>query len=153
MTVGKSRKNFTAFVLLPPDAKQAIDLLIGTRESVAILPSNPYVFALLSANNPMSGYVQMQDVLHSCGGLRHPERINSHGLRRYIATVTQVTHNVFVISIPTSLWSSSRILPWSSTLHLIHHSSQHCHIHSCSVRSKRSLSWRKKSRFLTIFIP
>jgi len=28
---------------------------------------------------------------------------------------------------PTPLWSSSRIRPWSSTLHLIHHSSQYGH--------------------------
>jgi len=35
---------------------------------------------------------------------------------------------LYIICISTSLWSSSRIYPWSSTLHLIHHSSQYCHI-------------------------
>ena len=108
VTVGKSNKNFEAFVLLPPDARHAIDLLVGMRECVGILPSNPYVFALLSSDNPMSGHAHMQAVLKSCGGLRHPERINSYGLRRYIATVTQVNKRLRWFDVLISLKTATR---------------------------------------------
>jgi len=36
------------------------------------------------------------------------------------------TLNHLINCIPTSVWSSSRIRPWSSTPHLIHHSTQYC---------------------------
>ena len=90
VSAGKSRKNVQAFVLLPPDARQAVDLLIKCRSTVGIPDSNPFVFARLTADTPLSGNTELQEVAQSCPGLRHPERITSTNLRRYIATVSQV---------------------------------------------------------------
>jgi len=90
ISAGKSRKNVEAYVLLPPDARKAIDLLIKTRKLVGVPDSNEFVFARLSADTAMSGNVELQDVVLSCPGLKYPDRISSRHLRRYIATVSQV---------------------------------------------------------------
>jgi hypothetical protein len=89
-SAGKSRKNVEAFVLLPPDARQAVDLLVETRSFVGIPTTNPYIFARLQADTPMTGNVELQEVAMRCPGLVHPERITSGSLRKYIATVSQV---------------------------------------------------------------
>ena len=39
----KSRKNIDAYVLLLPDAKEAIDILLETRKAVGVLITNPYI--------------------------------------------------------------------------------------------------------------
>ena len=36
IAAGKSRENVDAYVLLPPDAQRAVDLLIGTRADVGV---------------------------------------------------------------------------------------------------------------------
>jgi hypothetical protein len=89
-SAGKSRKNVEAFVLLPPDARQAVDLLIDTRSAVGVPPTNAYIFARLSSDTPMAGHTELQEIVNFCPGLRFPERITSKNLRRYIATVSQV---------------------------------------------------------------
>ena len=86
---GKSRKNVDAYVLLPPDAQKAVDLLIETRSAVGVWPSNLFVFARLSADTPLSGHVELQEIAQMCKGLQFPERITSRRLRTYIATVSQ----------------------------------------------------------------
>jgi protein subunit release factor A len=45
VNAGKSRKNVDAFVILPPDARKAIDLLIETRAAVGVPETNMFVFA------------------------------------------------------------------------------------------------------------
>lgn len=90
VSAGKSRKNVQAFVLLPPDARRAIDLLIDTRSQVGVPPSNVYIFARMSADTPMAGHTELQEVAQMCKGLKFPERITSRQLRTYIATVSQV---------------------------------------------------------------
>jgi hypothetical protein len=87
---GKSRKNVDAYILLPPKAKEAVDLLITTRDRVGVPPSNPYVFARLNALTPLSGNTDLKEIVTSVPGLQAPDRITGTGLRRYIATVTQV---------------------------------------------------------------
>jgi len=87
---GKSKKNFKAYVLLPPDAKECIDLLISTRRAVGIPVTNPYMFARLGANTPYTGNSELQEIVCMCPGLKHPELIKSTLLRKYIATVSQV---------------------------------------------------------------
>lgn len=94
---GKSRKNVDAYVILPPDAKNAINLLIATRDAVGVPKSNPYIFARLNADTPLSGNTDLRAVVAECSGLRQPDRITSTGLRRYIGTVAQVC-STFVIS-------------------------------------------------------
>ena len=43
VNANKSSKNVDAFVLLPPDARQAIDLLIDTRAQVGVPPSHLHI--------------------------------------------------------------------------------------------------------------
>jgi hypothetical protein len=90
INAGKSRKNVDAFVLLPPDARQAIDVLLNTRSRVGVPPTNGFIFARLSADTPMTGHVELQELAQKCDGLRFPDRITSRRLRTYIATVSQV---------------------------------------------------------------
>lgn len=90
ISAGKSRKNVDAFVLLPPDTQRAIDIMIETRGVVGIPMTNEYIFARISADTPMSGHVELQEIACSCEGLLFPERITSTNLRKYIATVSQV---------------------------------------------------------------
>ena len=90
ISAGKSRKNVDAYVLLPPDCVRAVQTLISSRDTVGIRKSNAYIFARLSAETPLSGHVELQEVAYECSSLQHPERIKSTNLRRYIATVTQV---------------------------------------------------------------
>lgn len=87
---GKSRKNVDAYVLLPPDAKLAVEMLIKYRSQVGVPLTNPYIFARLTADTPLSGNQELRNAADSCPGLEHPERICSNALRKYIATVSQV---------------------------------------------------------------
>lgn len=91
IAAGKSRKNIEAFVLLPPDGKKAIDLLIKFRNEVGIPVTNPYIFARLNADSPLSGNTELKEIVTMCPGINYPERINSRSLRKYIATVSQVS--------------------------------------------------------------
>ena len=94
VNAGKSRKNVEAYVILPPDARRAIDLLIDTRAQVGVPSSNTYIFARLNADSPMAGHTELQELAQMCEELKYPERITSCKLRKYIATVTQVPHFV-----------------------------------------------------------
>lgn len=87
---GKSRKNVDAYVLSPPDAQIAVDLLISLRLDVGNSVNNPYIFARTMSNTPLSGNTDLQEESNSCPGLKFPERITSTALRKYIATVSQV---------------------------------------------------------------
>ena len=90
IAAGKSRKNVDAYVLLPPDTKDAIDILLETRKEVGVPITNPYIFARMNADSPLSGTQEMKYVCDGCPGLKFPERINSRNLRKYISTVCQV---------------------------------------------------------------
>lgn len=90
ITSGKSRKNVNAYILIPPDAKEAIELLISMREEVGVPSSNSYVFARMSSDTPLTGCDELTEVAKSCKGLKCPERIKATSLRKYIATVSQV---------------------------------------------------------------
>lgn len=90
VNAGKSRKNVEAFVLLPPDARKAIDLLIEARSKVGVPQSNVFIFGRLSADTAMAGHTEMQELAQKCEGLKFPDRITSRSLRTYIATVSQV---------------------------------------------------------------
>ena len=45
ISAGKSRKNVDAYVLLPPDTKEAIDLLNSLRDEVGVPVNNENIFA------------------------------------------------------------------------------------------------------------
>jgi len=93
INVGKSRKNVEAYVLLPPDTRKAIDLLIDKSSQVGVPPSNAYVFGRLSADTPLAGHTELQELVQRCEGLQFPEQITSRSLHTYIATVSQVMCN------------------------------------------------------------
>ena len=97
INAGKSRKNVEAYVLLPPDTRKAIDLLIDTRSQVGVPPSNAYVFCRLSADTPLAGHTELQELAHLCEGLQYPERITSRSLRTYIATISQVICSLYLV--------------------------------------------------------
>jgi hypothetical protein len=89
INAGKSRKNVKAFVILPPDARKATDLLIDTRAAVGVPKTNMFIFGRLSA--AMSGHTEMRELALKCQPvLKQPDRVTLRGLRTYIATVSQV---------------------------------------------------------------
>ena len=90
ISAGKSRKNVDAFVILPPDATAAIDLLIKFRPIVGVRETNPYIFARMRSDTPLTGNTEMRELANECPGIIHPERISSNRLRKYVATVSQV---------------------------------------------------------------
>ena len=90
ISAGKSRKNVDAYVLLPPDGKEAIELLNKTRNTVGVPSSNEYIFARMNADTPLSGTQELRKICEACPGLQYPDRINSRNLRKYISTVCQV---------------------------------------------------------------
>lgn len=91
---GKSVKNTKAFVILPPDCQLAIETLLETRDASCIPVTNQYIFARRNADSPISGCLEMRELANECSLLEHPERITSTKLRKYIATVSQVTNNI-----------------------------------------------------------
>jgi hypothetical protein len=90
LSAGKSRKNVDAYVLLPPDTREAIDLLNSIRNEVGVPVNNEYIFARLNAETPMAGHTDLKEIVNSCPGLKEPSKISSTSLRKYIATVSQV---------------------------------------------------------------
>jgi hypothetical protein len=65
VSAGKLRKNVDAYVLLPPDAKQSIDLLIETSAAVGVPPTNPYIFARMLADSSLSGHTSTRSLRKS----------------------------------------------------------------------------------------
>ena len=90
ISAGKSRKNVDAFVLIPPDAREAIDILLKKRDDCGVPTTNQYLFARINADTPLSGHTELANIVKKCDNIQYPERINSRGLRKYIATVSQV---------------------------------------------------------------
>ncbi|KAG5862139.1 hypothetical protein JTB14_035810 [Gonioctena quinquepunctata] len=77
-------------VLLTPDMKHAVDLLIKTRTLAGISKENPYVFARTGSSLE---YMRGHNCLRKCLSnvtLQSPENINGTKLRKYVATVTQI---------------------------------------------------------------
>ena len=100
---GKSVKNTDVYILFTPDSKSAIDMLIRKRDAVGVPKTNPYVFARLHSNSPLSGNVELSDIARSCPGLKYPERITSTALRKYVATVSQVRQLEILLCLSVSL--------------------------------------------------
>ena len=91
MVETKGKKGRKVPVLLTPDMKEAIDLLIATRDAVGISQENPYVFARVYKQS--DGHMRAWDTLRKLTdevSLQHPEALLSTKLRKYVSTVTQV---------------------------------------------------------------
>jgi len=91
IAAGKSRKNVTAYILIPPDTKEAIDALLHYRDVVGVPRTNMFMFARMHADTPMSGHSELREVVASCPGIQRPQDITSTSLRKYVATVSQVS--------------------------------------------------------------
>lgn len=77
-------------ILLKADTKDAIDLLIKTRDVVGISKENPYVFARTGNS---TGNIRGHDCLRKfCieAELEQPKNVTSTKLRKYVSTVCQV---------------------------------------------------------------
>lgn len=77
-------------IILSPDMKRGIDLLLKTRKSAGISNKNPYVFA---RNGNLLECIRGHDCLRKCceqAQLNSPENINGTKLRKYVATVVQI---------------------------------------------------------------
>ena len=84
-------KNVDVYIILPPDCTSAISTLLEKRIHVGVPENNPFVFARLHSNTPLSGHTELREVAQACPGLKYPERISSRSLRKYIATVSQAS--------------------------------------------------------------
>ena len=88
--LGKSKKNRHAYILMTPETREAIEVLIENRENVQIPNGNKYMFARLNANTPLSGVAALKEVSNKCPDLQQPDYITTTNLRKYVATVSQV---------------------------------------------------------------
>lgn len=90
--LGKSKKNVVAYILLTPDVKSALNVLVETRSNslVSAPRENPYLFSRLNALTPLSGGQALYEMVRECPGLQRPDTITTTSLRKYIATVSQV---------------------------------------------------------------
>jgi hypothetical protein len=90
ISAGKSRQNVDAYVLIPPNSKEKLELLLRTRRRAGIRDTNCYRFPRQNADSSLSGNTEMRELVDECPGLKYPQRISSKYLRRYIATLSQV---------------------------------------------------------------
>lgn len=85
--VGK--RNRLVPMILTPDVRKAMDILLKTRNDCLVPASNKYFFATDSAN----GYLNSWLVLHNvsvAAQVDKPNSITSTRLRKYVATLAQV---------------------------------------------------------------
>ncbi|XP_060552738.1 uncharacterized protein LOC132714024 [Ruditapes philippinarum] len=69
------------FLIFTPDIVDALEFLMKTRYS-----NSPFLFCRKSERTPLDGCEAMRDVTKACPGLKHPERIRTRELRKYLAT-------------------------------------------------------------------
>ena len=79
---GKSKKNVQAYILNPMDAKDKLNVLITTRDEVKVSQTNPYIFARLNSDTPLSGITDLRDIVSACPDLKHPEKITSNNIEK-----------------------------------------------------------------------
>ncbi len=98
LSAGKSRKNVDAYIIIPPDVKEAMELMQKTRKLVQVPQTNKYFFARLNAETPLDGdELATLTKADDCPHLQHPERIRARLLRTYIGTVSQVNFMMLII--------------------------------------------------------
>lgn len=80
-------------VILTRTMKQALDLIVQHRELVGVAAENPFVFA--RANNKSLGHIRgcdcIRNLVHEVD-LQYPHKITSTGLRKHIATMSQLVN-------------------------------------------------------------
>ena len=81
-------------IIIPPDAKLAMELLTDTRDQAGIPEDNPYFFASTGMNYKKN-YPHLKRALKNAG-CAEPDRITSTALRKYVATVAQVSRGIHI---------------------------------------------------------
>ena len=76
-------------LLLTPDVKAAMDVLVQTRSAVGIPVSNGYFFPSYSTNGHLDACQVIQKVVKHAG-VKNPEQITTTKLRKYVATMMQM---------------------------------------------------------------
>jgi hypothetical protein len=77
-------------ILITNDAKKAMNALVDCRELVDIPRNNPYFFASKSECGFLDSWQALNFVVQE-SSVQHPEHITSTKVRKYNATVCQVT--------------------------------------------------------------
>jgi len=87
--VGK--RNRRVPIILTPEVKKAIDLLVKTRDEAGVNSDNPYVFAVNNndSRQHIRGCQDLGKVVRRIE-LKNPEQLSSTKLRKYVATVSQI---------------------------------------------------------------
>ena len=91
------KRNRRVPIILTPEVKQAMNVLVKYRGSAGIPANNPYFFPADSSRGHLTGGKVLKSVAISAE-VQHPERITSTNLRKYCATVTQVNMRIKIIS-------------------------------------------------------
>lgn len=87
-STGKFSRKIT--ILLTPGMRDAMDLLLKTRDAVGIWRYNKFFFAQGDTGH-MDGYTALKKACADAQ-LEKPEFVTTVKLRKYLATVTQVSH-------------------------------------------------------------
>lgn len=87
---GKGTGSRRVPLLLTPDVIRAMDILVASRSACGIPSTNIHFFATPTAHGFLNGWQVMRKVAVE-SGIEKPHLIQSTRMRKYMATVTQVT--------------------------------------------------------------
>lgn len=85
----RGKRDRPVCVILTPEIKAAVDVLVETRDLVHIDKDNPFLFPRGDGLNNIRGDKCLKESAMQAS-LEFPERISSTNLRKYTATVVQV---------------------------------------------------------------
>ena len=91
-TIKNKKAIYPIIVLLPPEAKAAMDILSTSRQKIGIEPENKFFFALPKRPNSKLCAWTVLNKYSEKSNLTRPELIKSTKLRKYLATTCQVTY-------------------------------------------------------------
>lgn len=88
------KRNRRVPILITPEVRSAMNLLLHTRDDCSVPSQNRFFFATDST----AGHLDSWLVLHNCArdaGVTNPRLITSRSLRKYVATLAQVILSCF----------------------------------------------------------
>ncbi|CAL8266038.1 unnamed protein product [Lota lota] len=85
----KGKRERRVAVLLTPETKKALDLLIENRKECGVLDENQYLFARPRCMTHYRGHDCLKKFASECGA-RKPEYLRSTQLRKQVATTSQI---------------------------------------------------------------
>ena len=89
----RGKKGRQVPILLTPELVKAVDALVATRTEVGVEVKNIYVFAAPTRGSckPLRGYQAITNVIKRTPDLVMPHLLRSTKLRKYAATVAQIS--------------------------------------------------------------